>query len=191
MNVLKRIINIRAWKRASKTAAIVIMAAVALFAVLSWINVSEETMIQSASEEMQQTIEAEKESSRKYVTITYNSFGCIKYLSFSTSGAKAMKEAYIAFAGRIFPADEGFAKLVGQMVNYTYRMLGSGENVLHGVKLTLLLTTLSMGIGAILSIFFALGKISKNKYRSFSCSFWNNSMLVAIICLFSLQAQIM
>ena len=74
-----------------------------------------------------------------------------------------MKEAYVGFAGTIYPADAGFFKFVGQMVNYTYRMLGSGENVLHGVKLTLLLTTLSMLIGSLLSIFLALGKISKNK----------------------------
>jgi His/Glu/Gln/Arg/opine family amino acid ABC transporter permease subunit len=38
--------------------------------------------------------------------------------------------------------------------------------VLHGVKLTLLLTTLSMAIGAILAVFLALGKISKNKIIS-------------------------
>ncbi|MBN1778002.1 MAG: amino acid ABC transporter permease [Clostridiales bacterium] len=45
-------------------------------------------------------------------------------------------------------------------------MLGSGQNILHGVKLTILLTTLSMVIGSILSIFLALGKISKNKFIS-------------------------
>jgi len=45
-------------------------------------------------------------------------------------------------------------------------MLGSGENLLHGVKLTLLLTILSMGIGFILSIFLALGKISANRIIS-------------------------
>ncbi|NLO48277.1 MAG: amino acid ABC transporter permease [Clostridiales bacterium] len=45
-------------------------------------------------------------------------------------------------------------------------MLGSGENLLHGVKLTLLLTTLSMVIGFILSIFLALGKISDNRLIS-------------------------
>jgi His/Glu/Gln/Arg/opine family amino acid ABC transporter permease subunit len=142
------------------------MAAVAFFAVLTWVNVSEETMLSSASDQMKQIIEQEKDSSRKYVTITYNSFGFIKYLSFSTSGAKAMKEAYVAFAGKIHSADSGIGKFVGQMVNYTYRMLGSGENVLHGVKLTLLLTTLSMVIGSIMSIFLALGKISKNKIIS-------------------------
>ena len=162
MTVLKRILNIKGWKRASKTAAIVIMAAVALFAVLAVINVSQEDMMANISDQMKQTIEDEKDSSRKRVTITYNSFGFINYLSISTSGAKAEKEAYVGFAGQIYDANEGFGKFVGQMVNYTYRMLGRGENILHGVKLTLLLTTLSMVIGSILSIFLALGKISKN-----------------------------
>ena len=162
MSVLKRIVNIRGWKRTSKTAAIIIVAAVAFFAVLSAINVSREDMMTGISDQMKQIIEEEKDSSRKYVTITYNSFGFIKYLSISTSGAKAVKEAYVGFAGLTYGANEGFGKFVGQMVNYTYRMLGRGENILHGVKLTILLTTLSMLIGSIFSIFLALGKISKN-----------------------------
>ncbi|NTU76746.1 MAG: amino acid ABC transporter permease, partial [Alphaproteobacteria bacterium] len=42
----------------------------------------------------------------------------------------------------------------------------TGENLLHGVKLRLLLTTLSMLIGAVMSVFLALGKISENKLIS-------------------------
>ncbi len=56
------------------------------------------------------------------------------------------------------------------MVNYTYRMLGCGENILHGAKLTLFLTTLSMVIGVLLGTVLALGKISKNKFISKICS---------------------
>lgn len=165
-NIIKRIVDIKRWKHTTKTAAIIVMAAVALLIFLSSINVSQEEMMAGLSDGMKQTIEAEKDSSRKRVTVTYNSFGFIKYLSVSTSGANADKEAYIGFAGTTYNADEGFAKFTGLMVNYTYRMLGSGENVLHGVKLTLLLTTLSMIIGAFLSVFLALGKISKNKVIS-------------------------
>lgn len=166
MKTLKRMVNIRSWKRASKTAAIVIMAAVALFFILSSINVSRDGMMAGISDQMKQLIDHEKDSSRKTVTVTYNSFGAVNYLSLSTSGAKAIKEAYVGFAGQIYGADDGLGKFVGQMVNYTYRMLGSGENVLHGVKLTLLLTTLSMVIGAVFAVFLALGKISKNKLIS-------------------------
>ena len=57
-----------------------------------------------------------------------------------------------------------------EVITYTYRMLGKGENVLHGVKLTLLLTTASVLIGFIFSIFLALGKIAKNKIISKICS---------------------
>lgn len=166
MNIIKKIVNVKQWKRASQTAAIIIMAAVALLGTLSAVNVSQAQMMDHTSDEIKQIIEKEKDSSRKYVTITYNSFGFIKYLSISTSGAKSVKESYVAFAGQIYSADDGFGKFTGQMVNYTYRMLGSGENVLHGVKLTLLLTTLSMAIGAFLSVFLALGKISANKLIS-------------------------
>jgi len=170
MKLIKRIVNIKAWKHTTKTAAIIVMAAVAFLILFTAINASEEEMMARISDSMKQTIEAEKDSSRKRVTVTYNSFGFIKYLSVSTSGANAEKEAYLAFAGQIYSADEGFTKFTGLMVNYTYRMLGSGENVLHGVKLTLLLTTLSMLFGAFLSVFLALGKISKNVVISKICS---------------------
>ena len=170
MNIIHRIVNIKAWKHTTKTAAIIVMAAVAFIIIFSAINASQEEMMNNVSDQMKQTIEAEKDSTRKRVTVTYNSFGFIKYLSVSTSGASATKEAYIAFAGQIYPANEGFTRFTGLMVNYTYRMLGSGENILHGVKLTLLLTTLSMVIGAFLSVFLALGKISKNLIISKLCS---------------------
>ena len=166
MNFLKKIIDVKAWQHATKTAAIIFMAAVALLTALAVINVSEEEMMANASEQMVQAIQADQTNTRKRVTVTYNSFGFIKYLSLSTSGASAMKEAFVGFAGQVYAADDGFMKFVGQMVNYTYRMLGSGENVLHGVKLTLLLTTASMLIGSFLAVFLALGKISKNKIIS-------------------------
>jgi His/Glu/Gln/Arg/opine family amino acid ABC transporter permease subunit len=166
MRILNKLVNLKNWKRSSLTVAIIVMATAALFAILSAINVSEEDMIDNASDQMKQMIEDEKDSSRKYVTTTYNNLYVISYVSFSTSGASALKESYVGFAGNIYNADDGFWKFAGQMVNYTYRMLGSGENLLHGVKLTLLLTTLSMVIGAIFSVFLALGKISENKVIS-------------------------
>lgn len=166
MKTIKRIVNVKHWKRASKTAAIIIMAAAALLGILSAVNVSEETMMSRASAQVKQIIEDEKDSARKSLVITYNDLGVVSYLSFTTSGAQAIKESYVGFAGQVYSADEGFAEFTGQMVNYTYRMLGSGENLLHGVKLTLLLTTLSVGIGFILSIFLALGKISANRIIS-------------------------
>jgi len=166
MSKFKKLVTIKNWKQSSKTVAIVIMATVALVLILSLINVSEQDMLNHASDSVKQLIDEEKTSSRKSLTITYNNLGVISYVSFTTSGAKSIKEAYVGFAGSIYSADEGAGKFAGQMVNYTYRMLGTGENLLHGVKLTLLLTTLSMVIGAVMSVFLALGKISENKLIS-------------------------
>jgi His/Glu/Gln/Arg/opine family amino acid ABC transporter permease subunit len=159
-------VDIKNWKRSTKTLAWIILAALVLLFVLSAINVSEKEMLDNASPSVKQLIEEEKTSSRKSLTITYNNLGVISYISFTTSGASAIKESYVGFAGSIYGADAGGWKFTGQMVNYTYRMLGTGENLLHGVKLTLLLTTLSMLIGAVMSIFLALGKISENKLVS-------------------------
>jgi len=166
MSKFKKLVDFKNWQRSTKTVAIVIVAALVLIFVLSTLNVSEQDMLNNASPEIKQIIEEEKASSRKSLTITYNDLGVISYISFTTSGASALKESYVGFAGSIYGADEGAWKFAGQMVNYTYRMLGTGENLLHGVKLTLLLTTLSMIIGAVMSVFLALGKISENKVIS-------------------------
>lgn len=170
MNIIKRVVDIKHWKRSSKIVAIAVVVALAAIAVLSILKPSREEMMNHASDQVKQMIEEEKDSSRKYLTITYNDLGVINYLSYTTSGAKSIKESYVGFAGQRYNADAGMAKFVSQMVNYTYRMLGCGENVLHGAKLTLLLTTLSMLFGFVLSVFLAIGKISKNKIISKTCS---------------------
>lgn len=166
MSKFKKLVDFKNWQKNTKTVALIILAALVLVFVLSALNVSEQDMLNNASPAVKQIAEEEKTSSRKSLTITYNDLGVISYISFTTSGASAIKESYVGFAGSIYGADEGGWKFAGQMVNYTYRMLGSGENLLHGVKLTLLLTTLSMVIGAFMSVFLALGKISENKVIS-------------------------
>lgn len=166
MSKFKKLVDFKNWQKSTKTVAMVILAILVVIFVLSSLNVSEQDMLRNASPEIEQIIEDEKTSSRKSLTITYNDLGVISYISFTTSGASALKESYVGFASGIYGADEGGWKFAGQMVNYTYRMLGTGENLLHGVKLTLLLTTLSMIIGAIFSVFLALGKISENKVIS-------------------------
>jgi His/Glu/Gln/Arg/opine family amino acid ABC transporter permease subunit len=166
VKLIKTYFSVKRWKNSSKAVAIIILATAALLGILAAVNVSQDTMMAQASDKVKQIIKDEMSSSRKYLVITYNDLGVINYLSFSTSGAESIKESYIGFAGRVCSANDGAGKFAGQMVNYTYRMLGSGENWLHGVKLTLLLTTLSVGIGFILSIFLALGKISANRLIS-------------------------
>ena len=140
--------------------------------ILSVVKPSKEEMLKQASTEIQQQIEDEKDSARKRVSITYNSLGFINYCSFSSTSKNAngaVNEKFVGFAGKIYKADEGAAKVTGQMVNYVYRMLGLGENIFHGAKLTILLTTLTVLIGFFLSIFLALGKISKNIIISKLC----------------------
>lgn len=132
--------------------------------VLACIKPSEAEVIGKASPQMQKLIEKDEQSTRKYVTITYNNMGIINFCSFSSSGANELTEKYVGFAGKVYSADSGKAKVVGQMVNYTYRMLGCGENVMHGAKLTILLTTLSIIIGVILGVFLLLEKFQKRRY---------------------------
>ena len=75
------------------------------------------------------------------------------------------------------------------MVNYVYRMLGCGQGLLNGVKLTLLLTVTTVASGLILSVFLALGKISKHKWISGPCGayiffFRGTPLLIQLFCIY-------
>ena len=158
------------WSKKTKRLCLIwVLVLIAVF-VLAAIKPGRTEMAGQASQQMQKLIKQDQGRSRKRVTVTYNSLGVISYCSFSSSGASQLSEKYVGFAGHIYSADSGAAKVAGQMVNYTYRMLGCGENVMHGAKLTILLTTLTVIIGVILGTFLALGKISKNKLLSRFCS---------------------
>lgn len=170
MNKISKIIDVTKWSPAAKKTAIIIMAVLIVYSFFTIIRPSKQEMTDNASESVKQMILQEKDSARKRMTITYNDLNVISYISFTTSGTNSIKESYVGFAGKIINAEEGAAKFTGQMVNYTYRMLGTGENLLHGAKLTLLLTTLSIVIGFVFSIALALGKISQNKLISRICS---------------------
>lgn len=167
---LKELFDIKKWSKRTKITWLTVLALLVVCIVLAVIKPTEADMKNQASEEMQRLIKADETSSRKRVTVTYNSLFIINYCSFSSSGAKEISEKYVGFAGHVFQADTGIGKFTGQMVNYTYRMLGCGENILHGAKLTLLLTTLSMVIGVAFGTVLALGKISRNKIISKICS---------------------
>ena len=145
---------------------IVVAVIVVVCIILAALKPGKDTLLSMTSPEMQKMIDADKASSRKRVTITYNSMLIINYVSLSTSGANVMSERYVGFLGKVYPADEGAMKVVGQMVNYSYRMLGIGENLMHGAKLTILLTTLTVVFGVLLGTILALGKISKKKFLS-------------------------
>ena len=137
MDTMKKIINIKNWKPNTKKAAVIILAVLIVFLVFSALAPSEKMLMDHASNTVKEMIDAEKDSSRKRVTITYNDLGAINYLSFTTSGANAIKESYLGFAGNIYNANDGTGKFIGQMVYYTYRMLGVKQTLLHGGKLTI------------------------------------------------------
>lgn len=167
--LIRKILNIKAWQKKTKISAMVVIAVILVAIGLSICKPSEESMIGQASPAVQDMIKKEANSKRKHVTITYNNLFIINYCSFSSSGANARNERFVGFAGKVYKADEGMAKFVGQMVNYTYRMLGCGENAMHGAKLTILLTVLTIVIGVILGVFLALGKISKRRWLNRLC----------------------
>ena len=163
MEWLRRIVEVHNWSKKTKQRAVIVAILLLAAVVLAVIKPTEEQMRGMASENMQKLLEEDANSSRKHVTTTYNNMLIISYCSFSSSGANEMSERYVGFAGNAFPADTGAMRVAGQMVNYSYRMLGCGENAMYGAKLTILLTTLTVIIGVILGVFLALGKISKRK----------------------------
>lgn len=170
MKILKRIVDVKKWNKKTKINTCLVILVIILVCILAAIKPSEEQMVSQASSDMQDLIEQDENSARKHVTVTYNSLFVINYCSFSSSGANELSEKFVGFAGTVYKADEGAAKTVGQMVNYTYRMLGCGENLMYGAKLTILLTTLTVLIGLILGVFLALGKISKKLLLNKLCS---------------------
>lgn len=158
--------NPKCWKKSSKIMLIIVLIVLVGGFVLSSWKPTKEKMVEQASENIQELIKKEENNARKHVTVTYNSLIVISYCSFSTSGANQTIERFVGFAGKVYKADKGTVKIVGQMVNYTYRMLGCGQSIMHGAKLTILLTMLTTIIGIFLGIILALGKISKKKWVS-------------------------
>ena len=163
-NWLKSVISIKNWQRKTKITTIIVILALIACTVLAFMKPSQAEMEAQASPQMQKWIERDQTLERKRVTTTYNNMIIINYISFSTSGANGVTEKYVGFAGQIHDATEGAWETTGQMVNYTYRMLGVGENLMHGAKLTILLTVLSIILGVILGIILALGKIARIQY---------------------------
>ena len=161
-NWLKSVISIKNWQVKTKVTTIIVLVALIACTVLAFMKPSQAEMEALASPQMQKWIERDQTLERKRVTTTYNNMIVINYISFSTSGANGVTEKYVGFAGEIHKANSGAWETTGQMVNYTYRMLGVGENLMHGAKLTILLTVLSIILGVILGIILALGKIAKN-----------------------------
>ena len=79
------------------TTIVVAIILVVVCTVLSFMKPSESEMVSQASDTMQSLVEKDENSSRKRVTITYNSMIVINYCSFSSSGAKQINERFVGF----------------------------------------------------------------------------------------------
>ena len=159
--ICRTIVDIKRWESNTKKFFAIILGAFFIATIFACMTPSKEKMLASASETVEQKLEEDKTNSMKEVTVTYNNLYFIKYVSFETQGNSAISEKYIGFAGKVYPANQGTTATIGRLVNYTYRMLGCGQGLLYGAKLTIFLTTTTLLCGFLLSILLALGKISK------------------------------
>ena len=158
------------WQKKTKIITSVVILFLIAAVVLSFFVPTADDFLSQTSQSMQEEVHKDADRKNKQVLQSYNNLFVISYGSYETEGYYAEKDVFIGFAGQIYDAKEGFASFVGQMVNYTYRLLGCGENILHGAKLTIFLTITSVFFGFILSIFLALGKLSKHKLINKPCS---------------------
>lgn len=162
--------NPKNWMLKTKIITSIIIVVLIIATILSFYVPTSEDFIAHTSPAMQAEIKKDETRINKQVLQSYNNLFVISYGSYATEGYYEEKDVFIGFAGQVYDASEGFAEFVGEMVNYTYRLLGCGENVLHGAKLTVFLTITSMICGFFISIFLALGKMSKIKLISKPCS---------------------
>lgn len=153
----------------SKAIISVVIVLIAVCAVLSTMKPSYEELRGHVSPSFVEEVEKKSQNTTVY-TITENDLFIVNLLRYEKTSSPAKVETYLGFAGHVFSANEGFSKTVGNLLNYTYRMLGVKENILNGAKLTIFLTSTSVAAGLILSVFLALGKISKFKPISKLCS---------------------
>lgn len=160
------------WEKDTKRVFGTILVLFLIASVFAIFKPTQAEMMACASPEMVAELKLDDTCTRKQVIVTYNDLYFISYASFETQGKEAMSEKYLGFAGEIYDATTGAADFWGKMVNYVYRMLGCGQGVLYGAKLTLFLTSTTMIVGLFFSVFLALGKISKHKIISKPCNWF-------------------
>ena len=165
-----KLFRVDRWQRKTKIVVSIVLLVLIVVGILSTMMPMREEMLANTSEAMQQRLAEDAQNTRKRLTISYNPLFCVSYLSVSSSGRDVVSESYVGFCNQIIPANDGAMQVVGQMINYTYRMLGGGRNLMYGAKLTILLTTITVFFGLILGTLLSLGKISKFKPLSKICS---------------------
>ena len=152
-----KLFRVDRWQRKTKIVVSIVLLVLIVVGILSTMMPTREEMLANTSEAMQQRLAEDAQSTRKRLTISYNPLFCVSYLSVSSSGRDVVSESYVGFCNQIIPANDGAMQVVGQMINYTYRMLGGGRNLMYGAKLTILLTTITVFFGLILGTLLSLG----------------------------------
>lgn len=178
--------------RLTKTAVRNIAAAAAIIAVIAILCAmcpSFDTLSENVSPEMRAVLKEDESRTLKNATVTNNNLGVIALARYEVKGRTVPTESYIGFMGMVIDANDGLAKVMADMINYTYRLLGCGKSVLYGAKLTIFLTFVSMIAGLIISVFLALGKISKYKIISKPCSayiffFRGTPLMIQLFCIY-------
>lgn len=167
----------------------IIAAVVIVIAVLCATCPSFDELSENLSPEMAQQLEIDSTKTIKSITVTSNRLGIIAMARYEIKGRSIPTESYIGFLGHVYDASDGVMGTVADLINYTYRLLGCSRSVLYGAKLTIFLTFISMVSGLILSVFLALGKISKYKIISKPCSayiffFRGTPLMIQIFCIY-------
>ncbi|MEE1319304.1 MAG: hypothetical protein UHD05_07310, partial [Ruminococcus sp.] len=116
--------NPKNWQKKTKITTSVVAVILVIAVVLSFFVPTSQDFIANTSETMQEEIKKDETRINKQVLQSYNNLFIISYGSYATEGYYAEKEEFIGFAGQVFEAKDGFTGFVGEMVNYTYRLLG-------------------------------------------------------------------
>lgn len=127
----------------------VILGAIAIIIPLFFTNPSIETYENKVPSSFLE-LEAKKES---VVHMDYKIMSC--YIATKQiSSSKAEQVAFFGIAGMVIGADSGFPKFLADTLTWL-------PSLLNGAKITILLTVASVITGVFLSVFLALGKMSK------------------------------
>lgn len=162
---------------------------IVLISIMCALCPSFEELSESLSPEMAQQLDLDSTKKIKSVTVTNNRLGIVAMARYEMKGRALPTESYIGFLGKVYDASDGALATASDLINYTYRLLGCGRSVLYGAKLTIFLTFISMVAGLILSVFLALGKISKYKIINKPCSayiffFRGTPLMIQIFCIY-------
>ena len=180
-------LNPKNFKKKTKVILLVILAILIVFSILGMAKPAESKLLDSPSEAMKLEIEKDADRTLKEVTIVYNNLWIVSLGRFEKTGMPS--ESFIGFCGAIIPANDGFLEVLADIINYTYRILGVGQSLLYGAKLTIFLTIISIAAGLILGTLLAIGKISKHKWISMPCSvyiffFRGTPLMMQLLCIY-------